>query len=131
MERPQDGAQPPRCNSLRRCCLPPAAAAAAHLLLRLAISHPRTLPARSSREPPAPLVLPEVTPATRLLAKRRQQFEADEKLEAAKAAYAAQVLWLLLLWVDGCWLARFMARDATQPATAGKRILESFLECYF
>ena len=79
-------------------------------------------------------MLPEVTPATRLLEKRRQQFEADEKLEAAKAAYAAQVLWLLLLWVDGCWLARFMARDATQlwqPATAGKRILESFLECYF
>jgi hypothetical protein len=35
-------------------------------------------------------VLPEVTPATRLLEKRRQQFEADEALEAAKQQYATQ-----------------------------------------
>ncbi|KAL4458031.1 hypothetical protein ABPG75_012896 [Micractinium tetrahymenae] len=40
--------------------------------------------------PPSQLVLQEVTPATRLLEKRRQQFEADERLEAAKAAYAEQ-----------------------------------------
>lgn len=43
------------------------------------------------RIPPSQLVLSEVTPATRLLEKRRQQFEADERLEAAKAAYAEQV----------------------------------------
>ena len=36
-------------------------------------------------------MLPEVTPATRLLETRRQQFEADERLEAAKTAYATQV----------------------------------------
>lgn len=40
--------------------------------------------------PPSQLVLQEVTPATRLLEKRRQQFEADERLEAAKTAYATQ-----------------------------------------
>lgn len=51
------------------------------------------LPVPNCREAPGPLALPEVTPATRLLEKRRQQFEADEKLQAAKAAYAAQVGW--------------------------------------
>ena len=44
----------------------------------------------SRRIPPSQLVLPEVTPATRLLEKRRQQFEADEALEAAKQQYATQ-----------------------------------------
>lgn len=35
-------------------------------------------------------MLQDLTPATRLLQKRRQQFEADEQLEAAKATYAEQ-----------------------------------------
>ena len=33
---------------------------------------------------------PEFSPATRLLEKRRQQYEADEALEAARQAYATQ-----------------------------------------
>ncbi|KAI3435501.1 hypothetical protein D9Q98_001567 [Chlorella vulgaris] len=40
--------------------------------------------------PPSQLVLPEVTPVTRLLYKRRQQFEADEALVAAKQQHATQ-----------------------------------------
>lgn len=61
---------------------PPSAAAAPTL----------TLP--PGRIQPSQLMLPEVTPATRLLEKRRQQFEADERLEAAKTTYATQVHWL-------------------------------------
>ena len=64
------------------CC--PAASASRTIFLCL-------FPPSPGREHPAPLVLPEVTPATRLLEKRRQQFEADERLEAAKTAYATQV----------------------------------------
>ena len=49
-----------------------------------------TFTASACRIPPSQLTLQEVTPATRLLEKRRQQFEADERLEAAKTAYATQ-----------------------------------------
>lgn len=45
---------------------------------------------------PSALVTPEVTPATRLLEKRLQQFEADERLAAAKTAAATQVRCCLL-----------------------------------
>lgn len=40
--------------------------------------------------PPSQLILTDVTPATRLLDKRRQQFEVDEALEVAKSEYAAK-----------------------------------------
>lgn len=40
--------------------------------------------------PPSQLVLSDVTPATRLLDKRRQQFEVDEALDAAKVDYASK-----------------------------------------
>lgn len=73
--------QPP---SHHRRRLPPAALPAAIL------SCPVAAVPSSREQQPAPLVLPEVTPATRLLEKRRQQFEADERLDAAKTAYATQ-----------------------------------------
>lgn len=80
---------PPLCTRLLlRTCTP----CHPHPSNRRAASSQQQQAAAQPEQPPqpAPLVLPEVTPATRLLEKRRQQFEADEKLEAAKAAYAAQ-----------------------------------------
>eukprot|EP00887_Chlorella_sp_A99_P001490 scaffold8.g1490.t1 len=40
--------------------------------------------------PPSQLILSDVTPATRLLDKRRQQFEVDEALDAAKKEYESK-----------------------------------------
>lgn len=53
-------------------------------------------------------MLPEVTPATRLLEKRRQQHEADEALEAAKQQYATQARQLPCRW--RCHLKLYLKR---------------------